>query len=115
VVGLGVNASSLDQVAQAGGTQGLLAADDQQTLTDALSKIARGAVSCDLVLDKDPPDIAQVYVFFNDALPALAKSEWSYAASTRTITFLNQRCDDLRDGKVTDIDVVFGCPNPTLK
>jgi hypothetical protein len=92
-----------------------LEATDEQTLTDALAMIARGAVSCDMKLDSVPPDLTKLSVFFNDALPALPKTEWEYVTDTHTVRFLGARCEAIQAGQVTDIDIVFGCPEPIIE
>jgi hypothetical protein len=36
-----------------------------------------------------------------------------YDPATQTVTFYGTACDDLKAGKVTDLDIVFGCPEPS--
>ncbi len=38
---------------------------------------------------------------------------WDYAAAKNQVTFYGAACDALKGGKVTDLDIVFGCDQPT--
>lgn len=112
VVGLGVNASSLDAVAQAGGTGKLVSASNQTQLNAALDSIASQISSCDLKLTTVPPDPSQVYVYFNGnpaGVPASSTNGYTYDATTNTIHFHGTPCDDIQQKKISSIVVGFGC------
>lgn len=118
VVGLGINSSTLQQIAVAGGTDQLVPADNLADLTQALSDIATDVMSCEIVLDSAPPNPDDVYVFFNDQVPAVPRDGvdgWTYDSTTLTITFHGASCDQLKSGTVTDIDVVYGCDEPVVE
>jgi hypothetical protein len=118
VVGLGVNADSVDEIAVAGGTSQLLPADNEAELTAALARIASQALSCELVLDNQPNNPDEIYVFFNDEPTQIARDDadgWFYEPATRTITFQGASCGALKEQRVSDVDVVFGCPAPVLQ
>jgi hypothetical protein len=38
---------------------------------------------------------------------------WDYDPATNQVTFYGDECQQLKDGTVTDVDVVFGCNEPT--
>ena len=38
---------------------------------------------------------------------------WDYDPATNQITFYGPACDALKAGTVTDVDIVFGCDEPT--
>jgi hypothetical protein len=117
VVGLGVNADSLDAVARAGGTERLLSAEDEAQLAKALANVAQQAISCNFVLDREPADPSQIYVFFNDEplqIPRDAPDGYRYDAASKTVIFQGASCAALRELRVTDVDVVFGCPAPVV-
>lgn len=118
VVGLGINSSTLQQIAVAGGTDQLVPADNLADLTQALSDIATDVMSCEIVLDSDPPNPDDVYVFFDDQVPSIPRDPtdgWTYDSSTRSITFHGASCDLLKSGSVADIDVVYGCDEPVVE
>ncbi len=112
VVGLGVNASSLDAVAQAGGTGKLVSAQNQTELNAALDSIASQISSCDLKLGTVPPDPTQVYVYFNGDSSGVANDPnngFSYDPATNTIHFHGAACDSIQQKHVNSIVVGFGC------
>jgi hypothetical protein len=109
-----VNAGELDAIAQAAGTAPYYQADDAMQLSAALSSIAASVASCSYTLDM-PPE-GDIYVFFNDdpqQIPQDGQDGWTYDPSTNTITFHGAACDQIQNGIVTDIDIVFGCAAPT--
>ena len=115
VVGLNHNTAVLDQVAMAGGTGMLIPANNSAELTAALSNIASQVVTCEFGLDTAPPGVDQLFVFFDDdpgGVPQDAANGWSYDPGTNKITFNGSSCDQIKSGAVSDIDVVFGCPQP---
>jgi von Willebrand factor type A domain-containing protein len=109
-----VNAGELDAIAQAAGTAPYYQADDAMQLSAALSSIAASVASCTYTLDSAPD--GAIYVFFNDdpqQIPQSSSDGWTYDPATNTITFHGAACDQIQDGTVTDIDIVFGCAAPT--
>lgn len=118
VVGLGVNADSVNAIAVAGGTTMLLPANDEAQLTAALDQIASDVVSCDLVLDKQPEDPSQIFVFFNDEPTQIPRDDadgWVYDEANKTVRFQGASCDALKARTVSDVDVVFGCAAPAVQ
>jgi len=106
---------SLADIALAGGTEVAYNANNPQSLEEALSAIAANVASCDYVLDGDPPDVKDIFVFFDDdpkGIPYDPVNGWTYDPETKTLHFHGQACEDLKSGKVIDIDVVYGCNAP---
>ncbi len=124
VVGFGAETdpAQMNAFADAGGvprndpTTRYYQADDAATLQQALDVIAGSVVGCTLLLGDVPPDPADLYAFL-DNLPVTRdpthQSGWDYDAATNTVTFYGTDCDNLKNGVVKDVDIVFGCNEPT--
>jgi hypothetical protein len=117
VVGLGIGEAELAGVAEAGGTGLLIPANNQTELISAFEDVAQKVVSCEFELSDKPEDADELYVFFNDSPAAVDRDPddgWTYQEEANKMTFHGAACDDLKNGVVTDIDVVFACPEPNL-
>lgn len=119
--GSGVDAKALDSFAIAGGAPlpgdpKYYQADDAAELEAALDGIIGGIVGCSFQLDGEPPDLDQLYVFFDgmDQVPRDPNhiEGWDYDPNTNTITFYGSYCEALQTMEVTDVDVVWGCAEP---
>jgi von Willebrand factor type A domain len=113
VVGLGVNAASVDAIAQAGGTGQSVSANNQAELTAALDSIALSISSCNFALGTTPPDPTKLNVYFNgdpSGVPENGTDGWSYDPATNTIHFNGSSCDQIKNQQVTSIVVGYGCP-----
>lgn len=121
--GSGVDAKLLDSCAAAGGEartgtpHKYFDAADQASLDAALDTIAAATLSCDLKLASAPPngDPNLVYVFFDDAPPAVARDAshtdgWDYDPARQTVTFYGATCARVKSGAIKKESVVFGCP-----
>lgn len=118
VIGLGVNSSAIDTIALAGGTTQALPANNQAELNNAFNQIAAAVATCEFVLNNAPADADKLYVHFNDnpaQIPADPNNGWSFDPTTNKLVFHGAACDDIKSGKVTDIDVVYGCPGPVVR
>lgn len=121
--GGGVDPAQLNIFADAGGVpssgpNAFYAAEDQASLEAALATIARRTLGCSYDLAQVPPDPSKLFVFFDDVRliprdPTRAEG-WDYDPSSNRVTFHGQACADLEDGKVSDLDIVFGCATPSL-
>lgn len=121
--GTGVDAAQLNIFAKAGGVPSpdpmaaYYKAEDQPSLDKALGAIASRTIGCTLQLAKTPPDPSQIYVFFDNTkeIPRdmTHQQGWDYDDKKNQVQFYGQACDDLRNGRVMDLDVVFGCDMPT--
>jgi von Willebrand factor type A domain len=117
VIGLGVNGSKIDTIAAAGGTTKSISANNQSDLDQAFDQIAASVVGCDFLLGTTPPDPNELHVYFNNDPTGIANDAndgWTYDPNTNEITFNGSACSELQAGKVSDIDVVYGCPGPTV-
>lgn len=110
----GVDAAELEAIAQAAGTDPYYQADDAAELSSALQTIAGNVKTCSFQLDETPD--AEIFVFFNNdpsGVPNDPNDGWTYDDATNTVTFHGAACDDIENGDVDDIDIVFGCDAPT--
>jgi hypothetical protein len=117
VIGLGVGASAIDQIAQAGGTTQSIPSNNQTELDNAFNQVAASVASCEYVLDTAPPGTDKLFVYFNDdptGIPADPTNGWSYDPVTKKLEFHGSACDQVKSGTITDIDVVYGCPGPLV-
>ena len=127
VIGFGgsdIDPQALNAFADAGGVgvnNGMIHyynAADAVSLDQALAAIATQAMSCTYVLDKPIDDPDQLFAFFNNDPVKVPRDEthlngWDYDAATNSVTFYGPYCDQLKAGKVTDVDLVNGCSEPT--
>ncbi len=121
--GAGVDPAQMNIFAEAGGvptadpTTKFYLAEDQASLDSALQTIATKTLSCVMNLDQPPSDPSKIFVFFDNTkeVPqdATHKEGWDYDSATNQVTFYGTACKDLKEGKVTDVDVVFNCKQAT--
>ncbi len=113
----GANLDEINNIAQAGGTtQGYLA-DQAADLEMALDQIANAVATCTFELDQVPPDVAEIYVFFDKdpaGVPNDPTNGWTYDPVTNTVTFHGAACEAIKSGTVVDIDIVYGCNEPPI-
>lgn len=117
VIGLGVNADTIDEIAEAGDTGQAIEATNQAELSDAFDQVAAAVASCDYELDDMPPDPDELYVFFDDDPQGIAKGAadgFTFDAASLRLRFHGSACEAVKSGEVTDIDVVYGCPLPVV-
>jgi hypothetical protein len=124
VLGFGdeVDPQSLNAFATAGGVPAMGAnayydASDQASLDAALAAIANATLSCSFALDMPPANSAEIFVYFDNVQKVpndpTGVEGWSYDPANNTITFHGMACEALKSGTVSDVDVVFGCDEPT--
>jgi hypothetical protein len=124
VVGFGsaIDPAQMNEFADQGGvprsdpTTRYYQADDAATLGQAFDAIAGAVIGCTLALGQTPPDPAELYAFFdNVGVPRdpTHQSGWDYDPATNSVTFYGADCDKLKSGQVSDVDIVFGCNQPT--
>ncbi len=114
--GAGVYADLLDRLAELGdtaqdGPTEYFAANDTQSLSDALFSIGTGvAISCNIELEREPEDAAQVNVYFDERLVELdAENGWDWTG-TQSVELRGAACDELSSGNVLEVQIVYGCP-----
>lgn len=118
--GSGVDATQMDKFAVAGGVPSSGAkkyydASDQASLDMALATIAKSTLSCTYALDSVPPNTSEIFVFFDNVtkVPRDIMDGWEYDATKNQVVFYGPACDSLKNGIVKDLDIVFGCDEPT--
>ena len=75
-------------------------------------EIVSGIIGCSFKLDSQPPN-PELYVFINNqSVIEGGPDGWTYDAVANSVTFHGASCDVVRDTGI-DIDVVFGCKQPT--
>jgi hypothetical protein len=117
VIGLGVNPDDIDAIAAAGDTEHAIGAEDEDELSDAFDQVARAVASCDYKVEDQPQDATDLYVFFNNDPKPLQRSDddgWSFDAKAHRLRFHGEACNQIDAGSIKDIDVVYGCPKPTV-
>jgi hypothetical protein len=89
-------------------------AQNPQDLKTAIGDIVSKLISCKFKLKQAPPDPTKLYVYF-DGQPVGADPTdgWSYDPATNMVTFHGKSCKELQAGKVKNVSIVFGCPDPT--
>ncbi len=121
--GGGVDAGELNDIATEGGTARAGAtryyqADNAAELQAALDSILGSVLSCTYQLDQTPEDLDDLYVYADGTAvdrDATQSQGWDYDPATGSITFYGQVCQDLQDGSITDLNIVYGCPDPDVE
>jgi hypothetical protein len=125
--GSGADVKFLNAVAEEGGTaldaagggDQFYLATDQAALLSAFQDIAQKALGCVFKLDMAPPDPTKLYVFVNGNVRVDRDSThatgWDYDSKSNTVTFYGATCTDLKLGKVSGVDIEYGCPQPGTK
>jgi hypothetical protein len=120
--GSGVSASALNEAAAGGGTNNpndannrYYQANNSDQLVQALETIGSLLVTCELELGDVPPDPQKVYVVVNGT--AVGRNDpdgFTYDPNSNTVTLTGDACDVLMNDQNPDVQVVFGCPGPTV-
>lgn len=120
VIGFGssVSVKALDSFAMAGGEpnkngpHSYYDASDQMSLDATFAAIASKTIGCVFQLQSPPPDPNQIFAFF-DGQSVMRDSKhmngWDYDAMKDEVIFYGAACDELKQGKVTKVQVVYGC------
>ncbi len=120
--GEGIDPAQMNLFAEAGGVPAgdptkYYDASDQASLDAALKVIADKTLGCTFSLDEVPPNALEIYVFFDNtqSVPrdVMHMSGWDYDAAQNQVTFYGADCEKLKSGEVKDVDIVFGCDEPT--
>ncbi len=120
--GAGVSASTLTEMAVAGGTARAAApryfqVDDPAALSASLDAIVRGVQGCDFTLVKAPPDINKVFVFVNGQVASHDPNKqngWEYFPGNNRITLYGSACEQISRTPGSRVSLVYGCPDPTV-
>jgi hypothetical protein len=120
----GIDPVQMNLFADAGGVPSgdpvnhFYAAEDQMSLDAALNAIASKTLGCSFTLNSVPPDPTKIFVFFDNNTTPVPQDPthmngWDYDAATNQVTFYGAACDSLKTGAILDVDIVFGCSQPT--
>ncbi|MCG8424328.1 MAG: hypothetical protein MJE77_41075 [Proteobacteria bacterium] len=123
VVGFGTDVAGSEQLnmmADAGGTARpgeprYYQAESAQDLDEALAIISGAVLSCDYALTEVPPNSDELSVYFNNTEVARnAADGWEYNPANNHIVFSGNACTELQSGQVTDLKIIFGCPDDII-
>ena len=117
IPGSGPYGGVLQAMATAGGTAtpsppGYYAITNLDTLSATLLAIAAGSLSCDFTVSPPPTNMLDTAVYFGQTLvphDAFMKNGWAWSGPS-TVTLYGSACAELKSGKVTDVQIVSGCP-----
>lgn len=111
--------TTLQLLAQAGGTSNYYAATSPAQLEAALDAIV-GQISvppCTIGLQEVPANPAQIGVYFDDlAVPRSPghNDGWDYDAGSNSVILYGAACDQLQSGSVSALRVDYGCEGPVV-
>jgi len=107
--------SVLNRLAEAGGTPragstAYFAAEDSESLADALHEIGAGVtIPCEVELTKVPDDLTRLNLYFDqDVVPQDPDNGWTWSG-TSALTLVGAACDTLKSGAVSELQIVYGC------
>jgi hypothetical protein len=112
--------SVLDEMAEAGGVPQsgdtkYHKVDDFGGLGQVFGAIAAEAISCEFVLKDPPPTDDQTNVYLDcDVLPSDPVLGWSWK-DDKTVQLNGEACIKLKQGKVSQVQIVTGCPTERPK
>jgi hypothetical protein len=116
--GDGVDATILNDIAEAGGTDNpadaqnrYFQANNAAELEDALLAIGNLVVDCTLQLQDVPADSTRIYVVVGGT--AIVRDDadgFVYTSGTNSVTLQGAACDALKNSTSPQIEVIFGCP-----
>jgi hypothetical protein len=121
--GSGVTPSTLNSVAEAGGTDNpddpnnrYFQANNAGELEAALSLISSLLITCDFVLGETPPDPSRIYVVANGVPLVRGDPDgFTYDPATNTVTLVGAACDNLENVQAGEVEIVLGCPLPSVE
>lgn len=110
----------LDALAEAGGAPASQSSpkyyrvEDAEQLSDTLLSLTSDLVnSCELVLERRPPDANKVNVFVNDRIiPKLGDDGWEYddPSAPSVIIIKGETCAQIEEEGAQSVSVEYGCP-----
>ena len=112
--GSGVDASTLQEMADAGGQSQYYSANSPTELEAALAAIASNVAlpECEFSLGEVPADPTRLRLYFDDvevARSSLHTDGWDWDETTNTLTIYGTACDELQSGTVDVTRVDYGC------
>ncbi len=119
IVGSELYGGLLDDMAEVAGTAQSTGPTKYHQVTDidkleeVLAAIAAEAIDCDFVLDQPPSNKALTNVYLDcDPLPLDGVNGWSWLGDD-TVGLHGSACERLKQGQVSSVQVVTGCPTET--
>jgi hypothetical protein len=110
VVGIGPSVGSLDNFAQAGGTQKYYPATSATELVSALAAISTAVTTCTFTAATPPPDANNLAVYLDKNLIAKDPTNgWSFGSNTQTIVLNGTACTKVTSGQATNVQLLYGC------
>lgn len=86
---------------------------NKKDLVDVLTQITVRVSNCVFPLDKQPPSPMDVAVNVDGM--RLPREQWTYGTGMRSIEITGPVCEQLKAGKITDVQIIFGCPNVPIE
>jgi hypothetical protein len=126
VVGIGAdtqsNPAALDgwatagHTARASGTPLYYQANNVTDLQTAFADIISGIASCEYQLTQKPDDPSLLTAYLDGQAVANDPANGAtYDAGSQSMIFHGTSCDKIKSGAVAKVDVVYGCPSPTIQ
>ena len=95
------------------GTPNYYVVNNTAELVDALGRIGTLVASCTFTLTTQPPDANNVVVVADGKVVPKGASPtddgWTYGAGMTSVTLGGSYCQDVMNGVVTNVEVLFGC------
>jgi hypothetical protein len=89
--------------------------NDLGSLRTVLGSIASLVVSCEFTLSEEPPDPGFTNVYFDkQVVPQDGADGWVWKGGT-TVELRGEACARLKNGEVTQVQIVSGCPTEAAK
>jgi hypothetical protein len=117
--GGGVNGTTLQAMAQAGGQSQYYSASSPTELAAALDAITGDVAlpDCSFSLGEVPSDPSRLRLYFDNqevGRSNLHTDGWDYDTANNTLTIYGASCDQLQGGAVGEVRVDYGCEGATI-
>jgi hypothetical protein len=90
-------------------------ANDVNALAMSFQTIIGTVASCTYALGSKPDDPSLVTAYLDGKpVPQDPKNGVSYDAASNSLVFHGTSCDQIKAGGATKVEVVYGCPSPTI-
>jgi hypothetical protein len=91
-------------------------ATDTMSLQNSFASILGAVASCTYQLQNKPDDPSLVAAYLDgNGIPTDPVNGATYDAASNSITFHGSSCDKIKTGSATKVNVVYGCPSPTIQ
>jgi hypothetical protein len=90
-------------------------ATDVNSLAMSFANIVGNVASCTYALMSKPDDPSLVAAYLDGKpVPQDPTNGITYDPATNSLTFHGTACDQIKAGGTTKVDVIYGCPSPTI-